>query len=123
MSTKMNGQNTTDELLRRPVVEPTKLIPTGTPLLDELLGGGLEPNHVYAILGPTGVGKSTMMSRIAVGAAWHFAQHEPSKVAVQFHLRDALPPLPGDSMSRSRPASTEPLSKVVQRVDSRTLLL
>ena len=82
----MNEQDFADILLPQQTAEPTKMIPTGTPFVDELLGGGLEPGQVYAILGPTGVGKSTMMSRVAVGAAWHFAQHDTEKVAVQFHM-------------------------------------
>lgn len=45
------------------------LVPTGGEGLNSLLGGGLENGTVTFLSGPTGVGKSTLATQLAVGAA------------------------------------------------------
>jgi hypothetical protein len=46
-----------------------QLQPTGVSFVDELLGGGVEAHDVIGILGPTGVGKTTLAMQIAVSLA------------------------------------------------------
>jgi len=44
------------------------LIPSGIPGLDDLLGGGLRPNHMYFVEGMPGTGKTTLGLQFALGA-------------------------------------------------------
>lgn len=46
-----------------------KLLSSGIPALDELIGGGIETGTCTLITGPTGVGKSTMADQFLVTAA------------------------------------------------------
>jgi circadian clock protein KaiC len=48
--------------------DPT-LVPSGREDLDALLGGGIEKGSITFLSGPTGVGKSTLATQLAVGAA------------------------------------------------------
>lgn len=49
--------------------QPAELLSYGIPELDELLGGGLPRNSITLIVGPTGVGKSTLAMAFAKEAA------------------------------------------------------
>lgn len=53
---------------RRPTYEEGALV-SGVPELDQLLGGGLDRGSSTLIIGPAGVGKSTLATRYAVTAA------------------------------------------------------
>lgn len=46
-------------------------IPTGIPELDSVLGGGLDKGKVGLVIGPTGFGKTTLMTAFAYHAATH----------------------------------------------------
>ena len=48
---------------------PGALRPTNLPFLDPMLGGGLEPERVYALLGMTGVCKTTFAVQLACSMA------------------------------------------------------
>lgn len=45
--------------------EPVPTLPTGVPGLDEVLGRGLQRGGLYAVEGPTGVGKTILASQMA----------------------------------------------------------
>jgi len=47
----------------------TKILPSGVPELDRLLGGGIESGSVSMISGPSGVGKTTLGMQIADACA------------------------------------------------------
>jgi RecA/RadA recombinase len=49
------------------VAAPT--IPTGVPIIDRKMSGGTEPREVHVILGPTGVGKTTLGMQIVCSMA------------------------------------------------------
>ena len=48
---------------------PPQLVPMGVPFIDKLLGGGMEPNGVYGLLGPFGSCKTTTGIMFAVETA------------------------------------------------------
>lgn len=49
--------------------ENVEYVPTGIPELDNVLGGGLDKGKLGLVIGPTGFGKTTMMTAFAYNAA------------------------------------------------------
>jgi len=60
-----NGKDVTEELEKALRKEFRKTIPTGITVIDELTGGGLGKGEFGLILTPSGVGKTTMLTKIA----------------------------------------------------------
>jgi len=62
--------------------------PTGLRFIDDYLNGGTEPGEVYVLLGPTGVGKTTLAVQIGCAYAFRqyqsFLRHEQSRVTAYF---------------------------------------
>ena len=46
--------------------EETQLVPTGIPFIDSRLDGGMKPGDVNVLLGPTGVGKTTLGMQLVI---------------------------------------------------------
>ena len=58
-----------------PETEELERFSTGTPALDHVLGGGLVPGTIIIISGPPGIGKSTLLLRIAADIANENGEH------------------------------------------------
>jgi replicative DNA helicase len=70
-NTEDNGSDATEGLDKALMKEFRKTIPTGVGVIDTLTGGGLGKGEIGLILTPSGVGKTTLLTKIANTARAH----------------------------------------------------